>query len=188
MSYRDVENCRNHLYKSSTEVEQNQYIISYFHEHSSSGAGSILFNVGGKEVCKRCWRLAYGVRNKRFANLLKKFDDGVLKIEHGRQGITQPMESTIRAISWMRIFFNKLGDKMPTKNCINLPSCLTKADVYGLAYDDLTEGNMSCPSPSTFNRLWSTEFSNVVIPKVRMHVSKTIKLTFLIIGKQVYHM
>ena len=165
LSYLDVETCRNKLYKLSTETEQNQYIISYLHNHSSFGT-DILFNVCGKEVCKRCWRLAYGLKYKHFVNLLKKFNSGILQIEHGRQGITQPMESTVRALSWMRVFFNKLGDKMPTKNSIHLPSCLTKADVYGLAFDDLTEGGLSCPSPSTFYRLWNSEFSNVVIPKV----------------------
>ena len=171
----DVEMCRSKLYGLASETEQNQLILSYFQEHSSSGTG-ILFSVCGKNICKRCWRLAYGLKNKRFAKLLKKFNDGTLKIEHGRQGITHPMECTVRAMSWMRVFFQKLGDKMPTKDSIHLPSCLTKADVYCLAYDDLTEGGLSCPSSSTFYRIWATEFSNVAIPKVRHYFCGILKL------------
>ena len=55
---------------------------------------------------------------------------------------------------------------MPMSKDIHLPSCLTKADVYDLACDDLTEGGMQCCSKTTFYRVWRTEFSHVKIPKV----------------------
>ncbi len=45
---------------------------------------------------------------------------------------------TFRVISWLRSTFSKrVGDQMPSSSAIHLPSCLTKADVYTLAKDDL---------------------------------------------------
>ena len=55
---------------------------------------------------------------------------------------------------------------MPTSTAIHLPSCLTKSDVYSLAFDDLTQWGLECCAISTFYEIWQSTFPNVKIPKV----------------------
>ncbi len=57
---------------------------------------------------------------------------------------------------------------MPTSTDVHLPSCLTKADVYALAVDDLSQGGLKCCKPSTFYEIWRSEFPHVKIPKVNV--------------------
>lgn len=166
LSFLDIQTIREQI-QGLSETIQNKFIVKYLFEHSGAGFVSPVYNVSGKIVCEKCWRLSCGVRRKRFSRLKSEVSQGAVTIEHGRQGLLSPIESTMRVVSWMRSFFDKIGDKLPTKNSVHLPSCMTKADVYGLAYDDLTDGGLSCPSPSTFYRVWNKEFANVVIPKVQ---------------------
>ena len=92
----------------------------------------------------------------------------VVFAEHGRLGRGQYSAASIRAIGWLRMFIKKLGDHMPMKDEIHLPTCLTKFDVYMLAADDLSQGNLQCCGMSTFYRIWAAEFPNVKIPQVRL--------------------
>lgn len=66
------------------------------------------------------------------------------------------------------MFIAKVGDGMPMKDDIHLPSCLTKADVYALAVDELSQGGLmySCQK-STFYQVWQTQFPHVKISKVQ---------------------
>ena len=109
--------------------------------------------------------MTYGIRTNKFTSLLTKFQAGVLVAQHGRLGF-RTCDATLRCTSWMRSFVNKISDHMPMSKDMHLPSCLTKADVYDLAWDDLTEGGMQCCSKRTFYRVWRTEFPRVKIPKV----------------------
>ena len=108
----------------------------------------------------------YGFRYNRFAAMKAKFHNGILVAEHGRTGRCEITDSSIRVISWLRTFSEKVGDRMPTSSAIHLPSCLTKADVYILAKDDLSQGDMECCSISTFYAILSKHFRHVKIPKV----------------------
>ena len=97
----------------------------------------------------------------------------MLKVEHGRKGIVQPNEGTLRMTSWLKIFAKKVGDRMPVSQDIHLPSCLSKIDIFNLAIDDLNQGSTgsnSCISLSGFYSLWKEKFSHIKIPKVSMHV------------------
>lgn len=86
--------------------------------------------------------------------------------QHGRLGKTHASDATLRVTSWLRTFVDKVGDRMPMSEQVHLPSCLTKADVYDLARDDLSSGGMECCAISTFYQIWNVEFPNVKIPKV----------------------
>ena len=70
----------------------------------------------------------------------------------------------------------KKKKKKKMSSSLHLPSCLTIVDVYSLACDDLTQGNMQCCSISTFYDVWSKEFPHVQIPKV-LQVSELILCT-----------
>lgn len=160
-----IEICRDHFISNKSEVQQSQFVIDYMRSHVRDDK-SILYSVSGQEVCETCWRLTYGIRLNRFKALLLKFERGVVVAEHGLTGKSIQGEATLRLISWMRSFFGKIADHMPMGNDLHLPSCLTKADVYELAKDDLTQGGLTCCSPSHMYQVWKSEFPNVKIPKV----------------------
>jgi hypothetical protein len=165
ISQEEIEEIRNDFYSVGSETEQNQKVLDYFRQHCRRD-NTILYTVSGREVCEVCWRMTYGIRYNKFTCLLTKFNAGVLIAQHGRLGQSQISDSTLRCTSWLRAFISKIGDHMPMSKDIHLPSCLTKADVYDLAFDDLTEGGMQCCSKTTFYRIWRTEFPHVKIPKV----------------------
>lgn len=161
-----IESVRQDFYTMS-ETAQAQKLLNYMREHGRDD-GTILYTVTGQEVCATAFRMVYGLRYNRFLSIQSKYSSGVILAEHGRLGKGRLCESTIRAISWLRMFVEKVGDHMPMKEEIHLPSCLTKADVYSLAADDLSQGGLECCGKSTFYRIWQREFPHVKIPKVCM--------------------
>lgn len=167
LSQCEIEKIRQEFYSLSTEIEQTQHILTFLRTHSRADK-SILYNVAGHEVCEVCYRMVYGVRYNRFATVKKKFLMGVVAAEHGLLGMPQSHRGCerIRLISWLHTFIEKVGDKLPMSDEKHLPSCLTKADVYSLASDDLTQGGLACCKISTFYEIWKTDFPNVKIPKV----------------------
>ena len=167
LSQCEIEEIRQQFYSLSTEVAQTQNLLTFLRTHNKADK-SILYNVAGHVVCEKCFRMVYGVRYNRFATVKKKFLAGVVTAEHGLLGVPQSHRACerIRLVSWLRIFVEKVGDKLPMSDDIHLPSCLTKGDVYTLASDDLTQGGLSCCKISTFYDIWKSEFPNVKIPKV----------------------
>ena len=159
-----IESLQKNFYALS-EIEQVQKVLTYMNEHRRTD-GSVLYSVGGQEVCETAFRMAYGLRYNRFAAIKLKHSGGAILAEHGRVGRGRHGDSSIRAISWLRMFFDKVGDRMPTKDDIHLPSCLTKSDVYSLACDDLSQGGLECCSLVTFYKIWTEEFPHVKIPNV----------------------
>ena len=166
LSQAKIESIQHAFYSSSmTETAQSQKVLDYMREHNADGK-TILYTIAGQEVCETCFRMVYGLRYNRFLSIKKKFASGVIVTEHGRLGRGHHNSTTIRAISWLRMFVEKVGDHMPMNENIHLPSCLTKADVYNLAVDDLSQGNLECCPKSKFYKIWQSEFSHVKIPKV----------------------
>ena len=171
LSQIDLEGTRAEFYSTANETQQNQLILSFMKQHSRSRNDLILYSVCGQVVCENCFRLVYGIRRNRFKTIKAKFMSGVERIEHGLMSRGCSTYDKIRVISWLRIFFSKVGDKMPASDAIHLPSCLTKQDVYNLAVDELSEGGLYCCSRSTFYSVWTSEFPEVKIPKVRVYLS-----------------
>lgn len=166
LSQAAIERIRACVY-SLSETAQTQHVLNYLLEHSR-GDKSVLYTVEGQEVCETCFRMVHGFRYNRFKSIKSKFLHGIVIAEHGRLGRGEVSDVSVRVISWLRIFVDKVGDRMPTSTMIHLPSCLTKADVYSLAHDDLTQGGLECCKTSTFYDIWKHNFSTVKIPKVTL--------------------
>lgn len=171
LSQADIECVRQEFYSCATETEQTQYLLHYMREHSR-GDKSVLYTVAGQEICETSFRMVYGLRYNRFSSVKARFASGVVVAEHGRLGKSHIGDASIRVTCWLRTFVQKVGDRMPTSTDIHLPSCLTKADVYALAVDDLSQGGLSCCKPSTFYNIWKSEFPHVKIPKVIIECPK----------------
>ena len=167
LSLVDIEKSRSEFYVRN-ETEQAQFVIDYFQQHTKSTATGpqTIFIIAGKEVCRLCWRMAMGIKRTRFTTLMDKFMAGIVHVEHGRSGFRYPQGPSSTAISWMRSFFDKVGDRMPMQQSFHLPSCLTKKEVYHIAKEDLQALGLECCSKTTFFEYWKMEFPNVVIPKV----------------------
>lgn len=87
-------------------------------------------------------------------------------VEHGnRRSIIRSEE----AITWMEQYFNLIGDHMPDKNQIHLPSWETQKSIYSRYVDDMADQGIETDEVvalSSFYRIWSTRFSHVCIPEV----------------------
>ena len=190
LSQADIENARKRLYFHKTETQQTQYILDKIHESALQRRQEYSYTLSGHEVCEVCFRLAHGLQHNHFNAIKDKFLDGIIVVEHGKYGRNFLTDSTIRVISWLRTFVQKVGDRMPTKEEIHLSSCLTRADVFARAVDDLSQGGLQCCSLSIFYGVWKAHFSNVKIPKVcRFHKRKLYKqhtLVIIFIGGQIF--
>lgn len=165
LSQAHIESLRHDFYDASNETVQTQKIVEYMRRHCQNDK-SVLYTVAGQEVCETCFRLVHGIRYKRFKAMKEKFMSGVVTVYHGSFGRGTYSGTRVRVISWLRMFIAKVGDHMPTKTEIHLPSCLTKGDVYALALDDLCQGGLQCCKKSTFYEVWRNQFPHVKIPKV----------------------
>ena len=164
LSQQSIESIQEKFYALS-ETEQVQKVLTYMNEHSRAD-GSVLYSVGGQEVCETAFRMAYGLRYNQFASMKLKHSSGAIVAEHGNVGKGHHHDASVRTISWLRMFFDKVGDRLPMRDDIHLPSCLKKADVYALAADDLSQGGLECCSHATFYKIWMEEFPTVKIPRV----------------------
>ena len=73
------------------------------------------------------------------------------------------------AIGWMKIYFNLNCEVMPTSGRLHLSDNYTRREVYDSYRSDMISTSDKYVTYSQFTRLWSTQFTNVVIPrKVRM--------------------
>lgn len=165
LSQLDIDVIREEFYGFGNETVRNQYVLDYFRTHSHD-CKKITYTVAGQVICENSWRMVYGIRYNKFKSLILKFQSGVIRAIHGRASSSNLSTDTMRMTCWMRSFFSKVGDRMPMSNELHLPSCLTKADVYELACDDLTQGGLQCSSLSQFYSIWTAEFNYVKIPKV----------------------
>ncbi len=106
LSQSTIERIRLTVY-SLSETEQTQLVLNYMQEHSQDEG--IVYSVGGHQVCETCFRKVYGFRYNRFAAIKAKFHNGILVAEHGRTGRCEITDSSIRVISWLRTFSEKVG-------------------------------------------------------------------------------
>ena len=109
--------------------------------------------VAGKSVCQNLWIPTLGISS------------GCLKISKSTE--RAPLQKSHEAIAWMHSYFNLVGDYMPIRMVVHLPSNLSKLSVYQRMVVDMTNRKKdSIVSKSHFFRLWEEHFSHVNIPKV----------------------
>ena len=73
------------------------------------------------------------------------------------------------AIRWIKNYFNLNCEVMPTTGRLHLSDNYTRREVYDAYRSDMLTSSDKYVTYSQFTRLWSTQFTNIVIPrKVRM--------------------
>ena len=145
--------------------QQRQWVLDYLHNNTSKADLETIFFVCGKHVCVAVWLSVLSLSKSRFYEVRQSFLDGALFVERLASPTTHQRKSC-EAIAWMQHYFDQVGDHMPDRMAIHLPSFLTNAAVHLRMKEELESSGRHVNSQSHFYNLWSSEFPHVSIPKV----------------------
>ncbi len=154
-------------FDSLSQMAKKQWLLDYL-IMNSSGEGEQLdipLLICGKGVCLTLWLATLGISQSYFYGVRTLFLRGHKRILSHVQ--RNPTQRTSEAMAWMDNFVSLMGDKMPDRATVHLPSCLSKLSVYHRMASDLRErGRTKIVSQSQFFEIWKTHFHHVTIPKV----------------------
>ena len=160
-------------FQSRSRREQRQFlldIVSVSTTQQASHSKLLHFPLMGRKVCETAFTLALGTSKRRLRKVIQLYQSGVSTIPSSQMHTCKKTTKFTNAISWMKRYFNLIGDKMPHIEQIHLPHFLSKKAVYHLMVQDLVnEGVTDVVSVSHFYAIWDSQFKNCIIPKVRMH-------------------
>ena len=159
-------------FTSLSNHRQRQWVLDFLHSNTSKDSMETAFFIAGKRVCLVVWLAALGLSKSRYYDVRKLFNSGVLFLERLASPKTHQPKS-LDAIAWMHNYFNTVGDHMPDRMAVHLPSFLTSAQVYIRMKEDLEARGQKTICPSHFYNLWQTEFPHVTIPKVNPDIQVT---------------
>lgn len=145
------------------KTAKKQWILDYLHTHSTSD-GDITFIISGKQVCQDIWIATLGVSVSWFYKIRQLSLKGSLRMVTAPK---QVLQKTYEAVEWMRQYFELIGDYMPHRMVVHLPSFLSKISVYHkmISHFKLRE-KQHLISKSQFFLLWKKHFGHVTIPSV----------------------
>ena len=148
---------------------RRQWILDYLNTHSSinttTNEAATVFLICGKSVCQSLWLATLGISTSVFYEVQWLFLDGSKKLN--QEVHRTPQIRTSEAIAWMDCFFTLVGDQLPHRMAVHLPSSLTKSGVYQRLVADMKQREKpAIVSQPQFFRLWDEHFQHVSIPKV----------------------
>lgn len=157
-------------YVSLTRNDQRLYLFNKIKEGSCESAGKVTtkFFIAGKEICAVAWSMIYNISSFTMYRMQKRVVCGE-EPTHGNVGKRRVNTKAESVSTWMDAYFNLIGDKMPHKNQLHLPSWETQKDIYYRYVGDMKKCGISedeIAGISIFYKVWTDEFSNVVIPQV----------------------
>lgn len=141
-----------------------QWIVDYIHTHSSTTNPNITFIISGKPVCQALWIATLGISKSFFYKARRKVSTGCIHIY--KELHRTPLQKSNRAVAWMHNYFTLIGDLLPNRMVVHLPSNLSKSSVYNRMRMDMLNRSCQYVSKSQFFRLWEETFPHVTIPKV----------------------
>ena len=163
-------------FKNRTRTDQQQFILDAIAVAVSkdrikeSNIFQHYLTLSGKQVCIAAFSRILGISRKRFDKVKELYSQGVTCATvrcYDRRKSTK--YST--AVAWMDRYFDRIGDKMPHVEQIQLPHFLSKKTVYELMVQHLQDEGIcreDIVSSSHFYSIWKENFHNCVIPKVRL--------------------
>ena len=166
----DVIGCKAEL-KSKNRRERNDWLFRKLQDSSTKTSKESVqtrYFVAGKEICSSAWCKLFGMSCRTLTRMQRKltFDEG---IHHGNLGKKRQNTKTEGAVSWMDRYFHLIGDMMPDKDQIHLPCWETQKDIYHRYSSDMQKRGCAQEEMlgiSMFYKVWTENFSNVVIPEV----------------------
>jgi len=156
--------------RAKVQGEWKEWIVTKIADNAKimNGKLDVRFFIGGSEICRVAFQIIYSISPKTISRSIKMVEDGQLVVEHGDRGTNKPFEKVLNARSLMMQCFKLVGDKMPNKEQTHLPSWDSRKAIYTRYQDDRKDEfkEEAEQSLSDFYKLWKSEFSSVVIPKV----------------------
>ena len=159
-------------YFSMTGDEQDVYLGSHMQLVSDK---STRINVSfeyyifrAQQVCRIAFKIALCVSNMRLHRVQQRIVSGDQIINFKE---VPSMKGAIgrHAMGWMKSYFKLNCEVMPTTGRMHLADNYTRREVYDVYRSDMVGSSNKSVTYSQFTRLWSSCFSNVIIPrKVRM--------------------
>lgn len=149
-----------------SSFQQRQWILNYFHSNSTLEEKETTFMVSGKCVCLAVWLGILSLSRTQYYEVRKAFCSGVVSFERIHSPTTAHRPKSYKAIAWMQSYFHQIGDQMPDRMAIHLPSFLNNTLVYNRFKEDCEERREEIISQTQFFSLWKAEFPHVSIPKV----------------------
>jgi hypothetical protein len=123
-------------------TEQRQWLADKIIENSSSIDWKTKYIVAGKEVCRESFCLVHNFSPKRLFRIRKEVTQGCFNYEHGNKGKKKETTRVNEVKTWMNRYFKLIGDKLPDKDQIHLPSWDTQKAIYQRYKDDMMRMGM----------------------------------------------
>ena len=135
--------------------------------------------ISGKVVCLAVWIATLGLSKSYYYGVRQLFLQGCKRIvSHIHRN---PTQKTNEAVAWLDNFLSLMGDKMPNRGTIHLPSCFSKLSIYQRLVQEFKDRRKDqIISQSQFFEIWKTHFHHVSIPKVQVKLLLS-KACFIII-------
>ena len=157
-----------------TKSNQRLYLLTKLKENScecDTRPGSVItkYYISGKEICSSAWAQVYGICTRTLSRMLQQIVEQ-RELTHGNLGKKRANTKAESVAMWMDGYFNLIGDRMPDKNQIHLPSWENQKNIYCRYFQDMQKCGISedeIAGISVFYKIWSKQFTHVVIPQVR---------------------
>jgi len=139
--------------------EQRIYLNNYLSQNPIviDGQTLVRWHINGLDVCQKCWMSATTISSFRIKNFFKN--------RHSSNNITRVSDYVQNVISWMDCIFTNMGEKLPHRNEIHLPSFLSWKAIFIDLTKYLSFNNFRSISFSYFCYLRRKYFKNVTIPE-----------------------
>lgn len=142
--------------------------------------------VCGKQVCKKLWLSILNISQARYYRVRVAYLEGKVTLEDSHRQVKKQSHKSYEAVAWMgnyfdrytgdklirhnnqlniMVMFHRIGDHMPDKTAVHLPSSLTVKNVYGRMREECSQSIVSQPQ---FYNLWKQYYSHVTIPAVSL--------------------
>ena len=127
----------------------------------------MLYVVCGHQVCCVAWQAVYGITTKSLSKTWKRVKSGICQIEPHR--CSRQSQKTDVAVAWIKLFVQRIGDRMPDGVVINLPSFMNLKLLHNYMSEDLSKEGDSVISYTQFYYIMKNNFPDVHIPKVKCY-------------------
>ena len=159
-------------YFSLNGDEQDTYLMTHLQIVSDKATDiSMSFEYylfTARQCCRVAFKIALCVSNMRLHRVQQRVLNGNNPVEDDNLP-SMKGASGRNAITWMKTYFKFNCEIMPTTGRLHLSDNYTRREVYYSYRSEMSNCGEKYVTYSQFTRLWSSHFSNVIIPrKVRM--------------------
>jgi len=165
-----IKEIRTQFWSIATEVERTNFLVGILQglaNATKKETDHIRLTVNGMQVCKKAFRLVFGISQHKMREAMLLLQEGRNKEKPTDQyKISRTTEKSSLAFAWFQNYLNENGDN-GLDGRIHLVSYLTFSQIYDIYSADITEqeGPQKMLSFNRFCNFIKSSFSNVVRPR-----------------------